>query len=107
MEEDSPVEVARYLLKNKDVLDKSQIGDYLGREAEYQNGFALRVLHAYVNSLDFSGLDFDDAIRYYLSGFRLPGEAQKVRMSGALTRSVTMLNHPFSLSICSNCDRTD
>ena len=107
MEEDSPVEVARYLLKNKDVLDKSQIGDYLGREAEYQNGFALRVLHAYVNSLDFSGLDFDDAIRYYLSGFRLPGEAQKVRMSGMLTRSVTMLNHPFSLSICSDCDRTD
>ena len=107
IEEDSPVEVARYLLKNKDILDKSQVGDYLGREAEYQNGFALRVLHAYVNALDFSGLDFDDAIRYYLSGFRLPGEAQKVRMSGVLSTSVPRLRLHVSLSICSNCGRTD
>ena len=75
---ENPVEVARYLLKNKDVLEKTQIGEYLGREAEYQNGFSLRVLHAYVNMLDFTDLRFDDAIRYYLSGFRLPGEAQKV-----------------------------
>ena len=75
----SPVEVAKYLLKNKDELEKTQIGECLGREAEYQNGFSLRVLHAYVNMLDFKDLSFDDAIRYYLSGFRLPGEAQKVR----------------------------
>lgn len=75
---DSPLEVAKYLLKNKDELEKTQIGEYLGREAEYQNGFSLRVLHAYVNMLDFKDLLFDDAIRYYLSGFRLPGEAQKV-----------------------------
>ena len=32
----------------------------------------------YLNLLDFSGLLFDDAIKFYLSGFRLPGEAQKV-----------------------------
>ena len=81
---ESPLEVARYLLKNKDVLEKRQIGDYLGREAEYQNGFSLRVLHAYVNMLDFKDLMFDDAIRYYLSGFRLPGEAQKVTANVSL-----------------------
>jgi hypothetical protein len=75
---DSHEEVARFLLKNKDVLEKTQIGECLGREKEYQNGFALRVLHSYVNMLDFSGLAFDEAIRYYLSGFRLPGEAQKI-----------------------------
>ena len=74
-----PADVARYLSKNKDRLDKTQIGECLGREAEYQNGFALKVLHEYVNMMDFSGLMFDDAIRFYLSGFRLPGEAQKVR----------------------------
>jgi brefeldin A-inhibited guanine nucleotide-exchange protein len=73
-----PSDVARYLLQNKDVLDKTQIGDYLGREAEYQKGFALNVLNAYVEMMDFQDLEFDDAIRYYLSGFRLPGEAQKV-----------------------------
>ncbi len=78
---DDPTDVARWLLKNKDSLDKTQIGEYLGREAEYQNGFCLKVLHNYVNLVDFAGLQFDDAIRYYLSGFRLPGEAQKVRTS--------------------------
>ena len=73
-----PGDVARYLLKNKDLLEKTQIGEYLGREVEYQGGFALKVLHEYVSRMDFSGLMFDDAIRFYLSGFRLPGEAQKI-----------------------------
>jgi len=78
---EDPADVARYLLKNKDVFDKTQIGEYLGREPDYQNGFSLKVLHAYVGELDLEGLPFDEAIRYFLSGFRLPGEAQKVRSS--------------------------
>jgi len=73
-----PTDVAGYLLKQKDLLDKTQIGEYLGREPDYQQGFSLKVLHEYVNQMDFTGLQFDDAIRYYLSGFRLPGEAQKI-----------------------------
>ena len=67
-----------YLLKNKDELEKTQIEAYLGLEAEYQNGFSLRVLHKYIQLMDFGELVFDDAIRFFLSGFRLPGEAQKV-----------------------------
>jgi hypothetical protein len=74
-----PQDVARYLLKNKDIFEKTQIGEYLGREPTYQEGFALKVLHEYIYMMDFTGLEFDDAIKYYLSGFRLPGEAQKVR----------------------------
>jgi guanine nucleotide-exchange factor len=35
-------------------------------------------MHAYVDELSFKGLIFDDAIRRFLSGFRLPGEAQKI-----------------------------
>lgn len=77
---DDPSDVARYLLKHKDEFDKTQIGELLGREAEHQNGFALKVLHEYVRLMDFTGLVFDDAIRFFLSGFRLPGEAQKVRI---------------------------
>ncbi|KAL9190141.1 hypothetical protein ACHAXT_007352 [Thalassiosira profunda] len=73
-----PVDVARYLLQNKDIFDKAQIGEYLGREKEWKDGFALKVLRAYGDALDFAGMPFDDAIRYYLSGFRLPGEAQKI-----------------------------
>jgi brefeldin A-inhibited guanine nucleotide-exchange protein len=76
---EDPLDVARYLLKNKDAFEKTMIGECMGREAEYQNGFNLKVLHEYVRLLDFSGLSFDEAIRYFLSGFRLPGEAQKVR----------------------------
>jgi brefeldin A-inhibited guanine nucleotide-exchange protein len=79
IDSDDPADVARYLLKNKDELDKSMIGEYLGREVDYQNGFSMKVLHEYVRLMDFTDLVFDDAIRYFLSGFRLPGEAQKVR----------------------------
>jgi Sec7-like guanine-nucleotide exchange factor len=73
-----PADVARFLLKNKDNFEKTQIGEFLGREPEYEQGFSLKVLHEYGLCMDFEGLTFDDAIRYYLSGFRLPGEAQKI-----------------------------
>ena len=73
-----PADVARFLLKNKDRFEKTQIGEYLGREPDYDNGMPLKVLHEYVNQMDFDGLQFDNAIRHYLSGFRLPGEAQKI-----------------------------
>lgn len=84
----APEEVAKFFLKNKDKLDKTQIGDYLGREPEYQNGFCVRVLHTYVDMIDLKGLSFDDAIRFFLSGFRLPGEAQKVCFSSLMVLNV-------------------
>ncbi|KAG7368959.1 RalF-like Dot/Icm system translocated protein [Nitzschia inconspicua] len=73
-----PADVARFLLENKDVFEKTQIGEYLGREPDYEEGFSIKVLHEYAQLMDFEGLVFDDAIRLYLSGFRLPGEAQKI-----------------------------
>jgi len=76
---DDPSDIASFLIANNDVLDKTQIGEYLGRDPDIQDGFPLKVLHQYVAKLDFTGLSFDEAIRFYLSGFRLPGEAQKVR----------------------------
>lgn len=50
------------------------IGDYLGQHED----FPLAVMHAYVDSMKFSGMKFDTAIRALLKGFRLPGEAQKI-----------------------------
>lgn len=35
-------------------------------------------MHAYVDAMQFEGLEFDLAIRAFLQGFRLPGEAQKI-----------------------------
>jgi brefeldin A-inhibited guanine nucleotide-exchange protein len=40
--------------------------------------FCLKVLHAYVGQMDFRAYPFDIAIRHFLRGFRLPGEAQKI-----------------------------
>ncbi|CAM9576954.1 unnamed protein product, partial [Ectocarpus sp. 8 AP-2014] len=73
-----PRAVATFLLENCDKLDKTQIGEYLGKEIHYKDGFCVQVLHEYVDMMDFKGMRFDDAIRHYLSGFRLPGEAQKI-----------------------------
>lgn len=69
----SPEEVSCFLEATKG-LDKSMIGDYLGE----RDDFNLKVMHAYVDALDFTSLEFDAAIRRFLSGFRLPGEAQKI-----------------------------
>ncbi|KAK7320830.1 hypothetical protein VNO77_30669 [Canavalia gladiata] len=69
----SPEEVARFL-KNPGGLDETKIGDYLGEREE----FSLKVMHAYVDSFNFKGMDFGEAIRFFLQGFRLPGEAQKI-----------------------------
>ncbi|OWM73823.1 hypothetical protein CDL15_Pgr015123 [Punica granatum] len=71
--ENYPVSVAQFL-RNTASLDKAMIGDYLGQHEE----FPLAVMHAYVDSMKFSGMKFDIAIREFLKGFRLPGEAQKI-----------------------------
>ncbi len=35
-------------------------------------------MHAFVDSLDFAGSPFVDALRLFLQKFRLPGESQKI-----------------------------
>ncbi|KIZ07158.1 Brefeldin A-inhibited guanine nucleotide-exchange protein 2, partial [Monoraphidium neglectum] len=69
----SPEDIAAFLAKTEG-LDKTTIGDYLGERED----MALKVMHAYVDAMDFSALEFDTAIRTFLQGFRLPGEAQKI-----------------------------
>ncbi|KAF2282658.1 hypothetical protein GH714_043768 [Hevea brasiliensis] len=69
----SPEEIAAFL-KNASGLNKTLIGDYLGERED----LSLKVMHAYVDSFDFHGMEFDEAIRVFLQGFRLPGEAQKI-----------------------------
>ncbi|KAL3514922.1 hypothetical protein ACH5RR_021824 [Cinchona calisaya] len=69
----SPEEVASFL-KNTSGLNETMIGDYLGERED----FPLKVMHAYVDSFNLEGMDFGEAIRFFLRGFRLPGEAQKI-----------------------------
>ncbi|KAL1193725.1 Brefeldin A-inhibited guanine nucleotide-exchange protein 5 [Cardamine amara subsp. amara] len=71
--ERNPSSVAQFL-RSTSSLNKVMIGDYLGQHEE----FPLAVMHAYVDSMKFSEMKFHSAIREFLKGFRLPGEAQKI-----------------------------
>ncbi|CAM9865499.1 unnamed protein product, partial [Chrysoparadoxa australica] len=91
--EGSPAAVAAFLWRQREKLDKTQIGEYLGKEKEYNGGFCWKVLHEYVTNLDFTNMRFEAALRLYLSGFRLPGEAQKIdRMMEKFAEHYCLLN---------------
>lgn len=53
---------------------QTQVGEFLGEN----NKFNKEVMYCYVDQLDFCGRDFVSALRIFLEGFRLPGEAQKI-----------------------------
>ncbi|WOH07868.1 hypothetical protein DCAR_0727302 [Daucus carota subsp. sativus] len=71
--DNTPGSVAEFL-QNTPTLSKVMIGDYMGQPED----FPLAVMHAYVDSMKFRGMKFGTAIREFLRGFRLPGEAQKI-----------------------------
>lgn len=51
-----------------------QVGEFLGDNDRINK----EVMYAYVDQMDFQGKDFVPALRTFLEGFRLPGEAQKI-----------------------------
>ncbi|VDO99472.1 unnamed protein product [Soboliphyme baturini] len=55
-------------------LDRAVVGDYLGDG----DAFNKEVMYAYIDQMDFSNKEFVSALRLFLEGFRLPGEAQKI-----------------------------
>lgn len=61
-------------LHTDDRLDKTFIGDYLGENDEHCKA----VMCAYIDAMDFAEQDIVASLRYFLEGFRLPGEAQKI-----------------------------
>lgn len=71
--EDTPEAIAKFLI-SEDRLDKAQIGEYLG-EGDQKN---IDIMHAFVDTMDFTKKRFVDALRQFLQAFRLPGEAQKI-----------------------------
>ncbi|XP_005992094.2 brefeldin A-inhibited guanine nucleotide-exchange protein 2 [Latimeria chalumnae] len=68
-----PEDIASFLLQ-EERLDWTQVGEFLGE----LNIFNKEIMYAYVDQLDFYGKDFVSALRVFLEGFRLPGEAQKI-----------------------------
>eukprot|EP00282_Hemiselmis_andersenii_P014629 CAMPEP_0114149470 /NCGR_PEP_ID=MMETSP0043_2-20121206/22175_1 /TAXON_ID=464988 /ORGANISM="Hemiselmis andersenii, Strain CCMP644" /LENGTH=371 /DNA_ID=CAMNT_0001244113 /DNA_START=122 /DNA_END=1234 /DNA_ORIENTATION=- len=55
-------------------LDLAGVGNYIGEGDD----LCIAVLSEFVRFFDFFELGFDDAMRKFLAGFRLPGEAQKI-----------------------------
>ena len=66
-----PEDVAEFLLETPD-LNKARIGDFIGGKTDFHKA----VLRAFVKKMNFEGLEFDTALRRFLTAFRLPGEAQ-------------------------------
>ena len=67
----SPTDIARWLHVDER-LDKTAIGDFLG---DHNHNV---VMYNYIDQMDFTQRDLVTALRYFLEGFRLPGEAQKI-----------------------------
>ncbi|KAF2479625.1 hypothetical protein BDY17DRAFT_257049 [Neohortaea acidophila] len=68
-----PSAIASFLLSSERINKKS-LGEYLG-EGEEDN---IKIMHAFVDAMDFARTRFVDALRRFLQSFRLPGEAQKI-----------------------------
>lgn len=66
-------EIAQFFLEDGR-LDKTAIGDFLGENEKFNK----EVMYSYVDQMDFYGLEIVSALRLFLEGFRLPGEAQKI-----------------------------
>ena len=77
----SPEDIASFLLQTEG-LDKTTIGDYLGEREDT----ALKVMHAYIDALDFAALEFDAAIRQFLQVGAGGGGAGNVGKRGSCSK---------------------
>ena len=73
-------------------LNKEMIGKYLGSHKEKN----IKVLKAYCNTLDFSNLEFDHALRLLLSRFKIPGEAWQIERVVQMFAEVYYKDNPNS-----------
>eukprot|EP00742_Colponemidia_sp_Colp-10_P002091 GILJ01002233.1.p1 GENE.GILJ01002233.1~~GILJ01002233.1.p1 ORF type:complete len:513 (+),score=64.21 GILJ01002233.1:87-1625(+) len=71
--ERTPLAVAQFL-KGESGLNRVKIGLYMGEPDDFNR----KVAEAYIRSFDFRNLTLDAALRIFLAGFKLPGEAQKI-----------------------------
>nr|CAD7445253.1 unnamed protein product [Timema bartmani] len=69
----SSAEVAEWLHVDER-LDKTALGDLLGESDDMSK----EIMYAYIDQMDFRNRDIVSALRNFLEGFRLPGEAQKI-----------------------------
>ncbi|KAF1823337.1 uncharacterized protein K489DRAFT_193190 [Dissoconium aciculare CBS 342.82] len=66
-------DIAQFMLANERI-DKTALGEFLG-DGDEEN---IKIMHAFVDLMDFTKTRFVTALRKFLQAFRLPGEAQKI-----------------------------
>ena len=96
-------EIAGFLIQD-DRLDKTAIGDFLGENDKFNK----EVMYAYVDKMDFYGMEIVSALRLFLEGFRLPGEAQKIdRLMEKFAARYHELNKKFALQTSAHANGQD
>ncbi|RUS76389.1 hypothetical protein EGW08_015840 [Elysia chlorotica] len=68
-----PEDIAEFF-HNEERLDRTVVGDFLGENEKLHK----EVMYAYIDHMNFVDMDIVSALRKFLSGFRLPGESQKI-----------------------------
>jgi len=66
--------IVEFLHKHGAHLNRTFVGEYISEPDEHSG----KILMAFIEYLDFENMEFDNALRTFLSKFRLPGEAQKI-----------------------------
>lgn len=66
-------DIARWM-HEEERLNKTGVGDYLGENDDH----CIAVMCAYIDAMNFGDMEIVAALRHFLEGFRLPGEAQKI-----------------------------
>lgn len=83
------VEGVAELLYSAPGVDKVKLGEYLSKGPEKDWPFNTRVRQSFIGLYDFSGMTFANALRKFLSKFRLPGEAQCIdRFMGSFSKEL-------------------
>ncbi|EPY28705.1 hypothetical protein STCU_04922 [Strigomonas culicis] len=67
---------AEFLKENEDFIDKVILGDYFSKC--YRDNTTKAIFEAWIKLHDFTKLSLDEALRLFLGGFKLLGEAQVV-----------------------------
>jgi len=70
---EDPQDIAEFLHETPG-LNKTKIGEYVGGNSDFHKA----VLLQFVRALKFKNLEFEMALRRFLTTFRLPGEAQVI-----------------------------
>ncbi|CAB4064356.1 ARFGEF [Lepeophtheirus salmonis] len=70
--QDNSNSIASFFHSENNRLNKTTLGEFLG---DLENK---EIMYSYVDLMDFGSINFVKALRHFLEGFRLPGEAQKI-----------------------------